>query len=368
MMRPFIPFPIFPSYDNWQPSRVKRFPTNFQVTARLSEVDESCLPFISAWYADQYLSWTAHSWNPQTAHLQYYKTIHGLEKMLNWSFANSLSLLDWTDADFKGYVGFIKTPNGDWASSSNHARFLVSPGKDYCDYPINPLWKLFNTSRASDSSAAIDKNVWKREIRSVTQFLDFYLKSVAATRPNVAAAKLDWLSFKESEPRGTISDLVLEWIFETLPSLLSPHTFRLIEMYLTIARHTGRPMWQVLGTLSSPGRVDQFMRNEHGHWLESNPRNGPPVLLPLAFSKTFDRYLVYLNIDASQPLPTLSLFPKENSLGAYDLRGLWRITCSIRESLADAALASDNPDIVSAAGEIRRLTTALVSNRPAAEI
>jgi len=30
-------------------------------------------------------------------------------------------------------------------------------------------------------------------------------------------------------------------------------------------------------------------------------------------------------------------------------------------------LASDNPDIVEAASEIRRLTTALVSNRPASE-
>lgn len=31
------------------------------------------------------------------------------------------------------------------------------------------------------------------------------------------------------------------------------------------------------------------------------------------------------------------------------------------------ALASDNPDIVEVASEIRRLTTTLVSNRPVAE-
>lgn len=308
MTRPFIPFPIFPSYDHWQPNQVKRFPVNVYVSARLNEVDESCLPFINAWYADRYLNWIAHSWSPQTPHLQYYKTINGLEKMLNWSFANNLSLLDWTDADFRDYVGFVQTPDSDWASPSIQPRFLVSPGKDYHDYPINPEWKLFHTSRASKSSDAIDRNVWKREIRSVTQFMDFYLKDVSAMRPNVAAAKLDWLSF-----------------------------------------------------------IDQFMRNERGNWLEIHPKNGSTVPLPPAFSRTFDRYLIYLNIDASQPLPALSLFPREDSVGVHDLKGLWLITCSIRQNLADMALASDNPDIVEAASEIRRLTTALVSNRPVSE-
>lgn len=277
MTRPFIPFPIFPSYDHWQPNQVKRFPVNAYVSARLNEVDESCLPFINAWYADRYLNWIAHSWSPQTPHLQYYKTINGLEKMLNWSFANNLSLLDWTDADFRDYVGFVQTPDSDWASPSIQPRFLVSPGKDYHDYPINPEWKLFHTARASKSSDAIDRNVWKREIRSVTQFMDFYLKDVSAMRPNVSAAKLDWLSFKEPQARGSISDVVMEWIFETLPNLLSPHNSHLIEMYLTIARHTVRPMWQVLGTASSPGRIDQFMRNERGNWLESHPKNGSAV-------------------------------------------------------------------------------------------
>jgi len=197
--------------------------------------------------------------------------------------------------------------------------------------------------------------------------MDFYLKDVSAMRPNVAAAKLDWLSFNAPQARGSISDVVMDWIFETLPNLLSPHNSHLIKMYLTIARHTVRPMWQVLGTASSPGRVDQFIRNERGNWLENHPRNGSAVPLPLAFSRTFDRYLVYPNIDASQPLPALSLFPRENSLGVYDLKGLWVITCSIRHDLADMALASDNPDIVEAASEIRRLTTALVSNRPVSE-
>ncbi|MHC8354113.1 integrase [Pseudomonas sp. LB3P81] len=321
---------------------------------------------MSTWYADRFINWIAHNWNPQSPHLQYYKCINGLEKMLNWSFANNLCLLDWTPADFKNYAGFIQTPDSAWASASSQPRFLINPGMDFWDCPINPHWKLFQAARAADSSGTIDENVWKREIRCATQFMDFYLKDVSATRPNVAAAKLDSLTFKPPQVRGVISDVVMKWILETLPSLLSTHKSHVIEMYLTIARYTARPMWQVLGTASSPGRVNQFMRNSHGTWLESHPKNAAAVPLPPAFARVFDRYLIYLNIDSSQPLPASSLFPWENSLGAYDHKGLWRITCSIRESLADTATASDNPDIAQAAGEIRRLTTALVSNRTAA--
>ncbi|RON51764.1 integrase [Pseudomonas frederiksbergensis] len=365
MTRPFIPFPIFPPYDHWRPNRVKRFPANDHVSARLSEVNDACFPFMSTWYADRFINWIAHNWNPQSPRLQYYKWISGLEKMLNWSFANKLCLLDWTPADFKNYADFIQTPDSDWASSSSQPRFLISPGMDYRDCPINPHWKLFKEARAADLSGTIDKNVWKREIRCVTQFMEFYLKDVSASRPNVAAIKLDSLAFKQPQLRGVISDVVMKWILATLPSLLGTHKSHVIGMYLTIARYTARPMWQVLGTASSPGRVDQFMRNSHGIWLESPPKNGAAVPLPPAFARAFDRYLIYLNIDSSQPLPASSLFPWENSLGAYHIKGLWRIICLIRESLADAAAASDNPDIAQATGDIRRLTTALVSNRQA---
>lgn len=64
------------------------------------------------------------------------------------------------------------------------------------------------------------------------------------------------------------------------------------------------------------------MRDEHGNLLESHPENGSATPLPPAFSRTINRYLAYLDIDASQLLPALSLFPRENSLGAYDHRGL----------------------------------------------
>lgn len=283
--------------------------------------------------------------------------------MLNWSFANNLCLLDWTRADFESYSVFIQSPTSDWATPGKQPRFLGSPATAFLDWPINPKWKLFQGVRAADSSEGIDKNVWKREIRCVTQFMDFYLKDVSATRQNVASKKLESLVFKASEARGTISDEVMEWMLATLPSLpLSTHRIHLIAMYLMIARHSARPMWQVLGARSSVGRVDQFKRNAQGIWLEGHFKNGTSVPLPPAFGQAFERYLLYLNIDPSQPLPALNLFPREDSVGAYDLRGLWRMICSIRGSLADMAKASDNPTIAQAADDIRRMTAAMVSN------
>jgi hypothetical protein len=56
---------------------------------------------------------------------------------------------------------------------------------------------------------------------------------------------------------------------------ISPHIGRLMQMYLSIARYSVRPMWPVLGGPSSPGRIDQFTRDGHGTWLSPIPR--PPA-------------------------------------------------------------------------------------------
>ncbi|GGU51335.1 hypothetical protein GCM10009504_04930 [Pseudomonas laurentiana] len=76
---------------------------------------------------------------------------------------------------------------------STKPRFLANPATDFRDWPINPNWRIFQGNRAADSSEGIEKNVWKREIRCVTQFMDFYLKDVSAKRDNVASEKLESL-------------------------------------------------------------------------------------------------------------------------------------------------------------------------------
>lgn len=36
---------------------------------------------------DRFINWIAHNWNPLNPHRHYNTCTHGLEKMLNWSFA-----------------------------------------------------------------------------------------------------------------------------------------------------------------------------------------------------------------------------------------------------------------------------------------
>lgn len=366
MPRQFIPFPIFPPYAYWRPNCEDRFPANVHVDARMAEVEPACFPFISVWYADRFINWIAHNWSPQKAHLQYSSCIHGLEKMINWSFANNRCLLDWTRDDFENYADFIRNPPDNWAIAGNQPRFIVSPRMDYRDWPINPHWSLFQGTRASDFGTDIDKNVWKREIRCVTQFLDFYLKYVGVTRPNVASAKLESLVFRVSESREVVSDVEMAWILETLASLLDVHKYRVVEMYLIVARYSNMPLWSVVGTASSPGSVDQFTRGADGRWLEYDLKQRALVPLSPVFDGVFDRYLMYLNIDFGQPLPASSMFPREASHGAYDRKGLWRILNSVRQPLADAAKASSNPAISQSAEKIRGLTSVLVKGHPPA--
>ncbi|MEE4333417.1 hypothetical protein V2J70_07960 [Pseudomonas alliivorans] len=218
--------------------------------------------------------------------------------MLNWSFANGLCLLDWTRADFEEYSALIQNPPSDWEALGKQTRYIGTPAKDFRDWPINPNWKLFQSNRGADSTDKIDKNVWKREIRCVKQFLDFYLKDVQVTHENVADHVPETLLFREPKPRASLSDETINWMLGALQRLdLSTHDLQVITMYLVVARHSIRPMWQVLGTPSSPGRIDQFSRNGQGVWQEPHHKTGQPTPLPAEFGRAFERYLSYLNID-----------------------------------------------------------------------
>jgi len=302
MTRPFIPFPIFPPYVYWRPNQLRSFPTNLAVADRLAQIDPAAHPFINLWYVDRYMNWIAHNWGAENPHCQYHSCIMGLEKMLNWSFAHGLSLVD-------------------------------------------------------------EKNVWKREIRCATQFLDFYLKDTSASRENVAAQPLADLAFKQPKAIGFLTDAELEWVLKSLPNFIGVHEFRIIEMYLIMARYSGRRLWSVMGNARSPGLLDQFNRRSDGRWVEL--RSAKDGWLPLSphFDEVFGRYLRYLNIDPLHPLPSIPIFPKDDRSSYYP-KALGRILVSIRDALADSAAGSDDPEISSASEKIRGLTVMLVSRKP----
>lgn len=363
MTRPFIPFPIFPPYMHWCPSEQSSALANRQVSMRLHEISSLCQPFICIWYVERFINWRAHDWSPLDSHLQYSRRIVALEKMLHWSFANELCLLDWTRSNFEKYCKFLRHPPRNWTTDSTQPRFLGEPAKEFRDWTINPDWALFKVKSAG-SDPEIERNVTQQEVQCVRQFLAFYLRDVSATRENVADQRPESLEFSALTDRSLISDKVLNWMLKTIESLdLSIHTVQIISMYLMIARHSLRPMWVVLGNGTSPGRIDQFKRSSNGIWQEPHPKIGSFRPLPHVFGQAFERYLNYMNIDAMQPLPALSLFPKEHSFATLDMRALASVLRPVREKLADAAKTSGDPKISKMASQIRCLTPGMLSSR-----
>ncbi|MCX2708223.1 MULTISPECIES: integrase [Pseudomonas] len=315
---------------------------------------------MNTWYAHRYLNWVAFSWNPQRPHQLYHTCTMSLEKMLNWSFANELSLFEWTRDEFEHYADFIAKPDESWCTSSRQPRFIPDAQRDFRAWAINPAWLPFDESRITGSENEIEENIWKREIRIVSQFLNFYLQDVGASRLNVANAPLAHLVFKQPETRETITDAEMTWILRNLKRLLSSHDFQAIEMGLIIARYSSQPLGRVIGSATSPGRLDQFIIDESGRWFERKTGAVGWKKMPRKFDQVFNRYLQYLNIDKRCLLPPSPIFPTDNSKGAIGLKGLRKILVRAREALGNLASASNSPAIRQASHKFRGLTVALV--------
>lgn len=118
-------------------------------------------------------------------------------------------MIDWTREDFVRYADFVAKPDPSWCATSRQARFIPSVQRGFRDWVINPDWLPFDASRAAGAENEIDGNVWKREIRIVTQFLNYYLKDVGTNRLNVAKAPLSHLLLKHPTAREIISDVAI---------------------------------------------------------------------------------------------------------------------------------------------------------------
>ncbi|MGX1021913.1 hypothetical protein AB7M33_004589 [Pseudomonas sp. Y3 TE3536] len=90
-------------------------------------------------FVDEFVNWSAHNWGAENPYLQYMICITGLEKMLNWSFAHGLSLVDWRRKDFENYVKFVVNPPKDWTMTSRPARFVPQAGFEFDQWSINPV-------------------------------------------------------------------------------------------------------------------------------------------------------------------------------------------------------------------------------------
>lgn len=182
----------------------------------------------------------------------------------------------------------------------------------------------------------------------------------ALSQLNVANAPLAHLVFKQPETRETITDAEMTWILRNLKRLLSSHDFQAIEMGLIIARYSSQPLGRVIGSATSPGRLDQFIIDESGRWFERKTGAVGWKMMPRKFDQVFNRYLQYLNIDKRCLLPPSPIFPTDNSKGAIGLKGLRKILVRAREALGNLASASNSPAIRQASHKFRGLTVALV--------
>ncbi|ESW36709.1 hypothetical protein ACI2OW_03915 [Pseudomonas shirazica] len=138
-------------------------------------------------------------------------------------------MIDLTRDDFIRYADFIAKPDPRWCTPGVQARFISDAQHEFRDWAINPAWLPFKLSRTSGSENEIEKNVWKREIRIVTQFLNYYLQDVGANRPNVAKAPLPQPPSFCSQPRPRdaqrlrtcIKYLDRSWLFAIVSTLVS---------------------------------------------------------------------------------------------------------------------------------------------------
>lgn len=88
----------------------------------------------------------------------------------------------------------------------------------------------------------------------------------------------------------------------------------------------------MIGSSTNPGRLDQFVLDESGRWLERNADGVKWKRLSVEFDEVFTRYLHYHNIDSSHLLPALPIFPVENARGG--LKKLEVILAGAAEALS----------------------------------
>jgi hypothetical protein len=114
------------------------------VAARLATVDPAANPFTNIWYVDRFVNWIAHNWGAENPHHQYSSCITGLEKMLNWSFAHGLSLVDWRRTDFENYAEFVVNPSPAWTVTGPQPRYVQEPGVEFEHWSINVAAKALH--------------------------------------------------------------------------------------------------------------------------------------------------------------------------------------------------------------------------------
>lgn len=366
MAEPAVPCPIFPPYHLWDPY-TEHFPENRYAEAYLQGFSADCEPFTTTRFCSWYLRAIAPSWrDPQK---DYNVATHHLESMLNWSFLQGTSLLDWTDEQFIEYLHFRQQPPATWIGAKACPRYVESPSLPFSEWEPNQRWRPFQLKLDSSrgiapasvlriihrnySSAAgffqyCHVNSWVRDPKGKT----FTPKEVAATL--TAASTND-----------ALSDHEMQWIFNRVSESdrkgLNP---REVIMYMAFARYTKISIDELTETPQAPGALAFFVRNEHSRWEWRRPSSSSMPsgkMLSQEFVHHFEDYLLHLGIDPSVPLPQSPFFPQRRNpaAGVSTLRLAVHLA-EFRDLLGNAAKESPDSLISSSEAKFRKINWTMI--------
>ncbi|VVN40759.1 hypothetical protein PS676_05358 [Pseudomonas fluorescens] len=362
-MCPFIFFPIFPAYSQWRPERGTNVPESIAVCDRLEKVCPGAQPFSGTWYRMEFLKRSAIT-NPTG--FRYNELTRCLEPMLLWSFHTRVSLLDWDEQQVDGFLSFYCDPPVGCTAVSVRNRFLEDYSAPFKDWAINPDWRLFRrTPDGNGTLKPVTRDAFLRLVFHVKHFFDFYLSSTGSPHANPAnevssaSRNLNW-----SKSSVVFTERQLDWLLtDALTSRVHSRQALQMMMYLGFARYTNLTAKQVVGSPSAQFTLDRLRRETDGGWSLSASSSGVSnswLRLPAPMSPLIERYLQSRQVDLIRALPNLPLFPQLSDVEGYKPDSVSTYVKRIRELVADAALADDDPGIAASADCFRKLTFSMV--------
>jgi hypothetical protein len=289
-----------------------------------------------------------------------------LEAMLLWSFHTRVSLLDWDEQQVDGFLSFYCDPPLGCSAASVGNRFLEDYSAPFKDWAINPDWRLFR--RIPDGNGSLNpvsRNAFAGLVFHVKHFFDYYLLSTGSPHANPAdgfssaSSGLNWC-----KSSVVLTERQLDWLLtDALTSRVHRRQAIQVMMYFGFARYTKLTAKQVVGSPSAQLTLDRLRHETDGDWSLSVPSSGVSeswLRLPAPMSPLIEKYLQTRQVDLIRALPNLPLFPQLSGVVGYNYSAISVYVKRIRELVADAALADDDPDIAASADCFRKISFSMV--------
>jgi len=353
MTAPFVPIPLFPPYKHWHADSPEDFPENHNIRCRLEELDPVKLPFLSLWYCKRFLEAAAHNWPPSRARELYDLVTRVAEKMLNWSYLNGISLLDWNHSEFCNFINFLKQPPDTWCSQTRHSKFVSSPLAPFSEWKFNGKWRLFCRSIDGTNVRIQSRRDLQRSAQIVREFFAYYISTTGIRKDNCAENVPDFIldGMPANAPSLAHLPYELDWTFEqVLNNSAVVRRPEQILLYLAMARFS-------IIHIRHAQNLSQFFKVGDGAWYFNN---GGVAAVSIELSADFcvhlEHSLILRGIDTNDSLPTVPCFPTNDGVFPYGLDSMQRHMKEFARVMADIASQSEDPKIAAAEDKFRRMT------------